>query len=94
MAINFPTGGVRLGGVDIMGLFKVLFDLVLQKGLVSEAELIGRLVQAGFNAAPVIPVATAPAANKPERTATIHSIISHGAECRCAACLISGEKPQ
>lgn len=79
-----------------MGLFKVLFELVLQKGLVSEAELVGRLVQAGFNAAPAMPGQgpQARVANRPERTATIHSIISHGADCRCAVCIVSGERPQ
>ena len=46
--INFPNFGIRLGGVDIGNLLVTIFNIMLEKNVLTENELVGYLTKAGF----------------------------------------------
>ena len=75
--LTFPKFGVSLGGIDIGNLFAALFNILVEKKVLTENELVGFLTKAGFTFTRSIPE---PASN-PEVDLT-----KHMKDCLCEGC--------
>jgi len=70
--INFPN--FRLGGVDIGKLLVMFFNIMIEKGVLTENELVGYLIKTGFPFTVSKPTLVDPIVEK------------HEDECICEEC--------
>jgi len=75
--INFPNIGFKIAGLDLMKMFVVVFQVLLDKGIVTENELIGALTKAGF---------TFNKAKPNEETLPGQDLTKHEKDCLCEGC--------
>lgn len=75
--IKFPSFGVMLGGIDIGTLFCSILNILIEKKVLTENELVGFMTKAGFAFTRSIPE---PIVN-PEVDLT-----KHITECLCEKC--------
>jgi len=73
--IQFKPSGVSLGEVDLMQMFALIFQILIDKRVMTENELAGYLIKAGF---PVIK-------NEAGRTPGVER---HDQGCTCRTCLM------
>lgn len=76
--LTWPKFGVQLGGIDIGNLFKTVFDILVEKKVMTENELVGFLTKAGFTFTRVLPEVQAVA---PEAAQAAHE-----KDCICESC--------
>lgn len=75
--LNFKGTGVLLGGVDIMKFVTTILQMLIDKGVVTENEITGYLVKAGFKVTQSEAQALASLAPVIER---------HEDDCLCGKC--------
>ena len=74
--INFPNSGFKIAGLDLMKMFAVVFQILLDKGITTENELVGALIKAGF-----------PFNSKPQSpSGTNVDFARHEKDCLCEGC--------
>ena len=76
--INFPQIGIKIGGADLMNVFVATFQMLLDKKVITENELVGYLTKAGF--------AFNQTTVKPEPVNVATNASGHFLNCGCERC--------